>query len=417
MSCVAQDRHDSEPQQYPSAPSASAPSVPRSTPNVLIITVDDMGSADTLNLPTPAIDSIMATKCNHHYTYPVCSSSRCMMLTGDHPWRNGLRANPELFTEGINGDAPTLARLMENTHPNRALIGKWHLGYAAERHPLNMGFTHQYGFLGGSVHPFNHTDSTPDQKIHHDWSRNGVELWQTGNMHMDLIANEANWFIDSAYASGQPWYCHVALPLPHVPFVEGWTYDEHILKIEESVAQILTSVDFGDTFIIFASDHGAHVTTGSNYPLEGGKGDYDEGGIRTFMGYWHPYEDHPPEIDHVTSNLDIWPTIEALLPLPDYAQLDPGTPSKPGLPLWSPAPREILFYEERSYRVMHGCVIANGLKYYLVQRQMPKTDPELVFIEWLRDINDNPVSNSNAMDVMRAKLYAQTPMTPPFGGA
>ena len=72
-----------------------------STPNLLVVLVDQL-RAEVLDGPggdpvsTPCLDALVArgVRCPQATTsYPVCSPSRAMFLSGRSPWRNGVPDN------------------------------------------------------------------------------------------------------------------------------------------------------------------------------------------------------------------------------------------------------------------------------------------------------------------------------------
>ncbi|RMF87949.1 MAG: arylsulfatase, partial [Planctomycetota bacterium] len=139
----------------------------RSTPNVVLILVDDLGYGDlgcygATKVKTPNIDRLAAEGrrfTDAHSASAVCTPSRYALLTGRYP----LRANGG---KGVWGPAPVTSGLIID--PNRltiadvfkikgyatAALGKWHLGFKTGQNdwreplrpgPQDLGFDYYFG--------------------------------------------------------------------------------------------------------------------------------------------------------------------------------------------------------------------------------------------------------------------------------
>ncbi len=98
-------------------------------PNVIFILADDLGretlecyggeSYSTPNLNRLAEEGSRFEAC---YATPMCSPTRCMLMTGRHNFRN--------YTQWarMDFDQPTLGRQMKRGGYDTAVFGKWHLG-------------------------------------------------------------------------------------------------------------------------------------------------------------------------------------------------------------------------------------------------------------------------------------------------
>ena len=114
------------------------------TPNVILIFLDDMGNGDlgvtgALEYQTPAIDKMASEGVrftNFLSAQGVCSASRAGLLTGCYPNRIGISG--ALFPNsnvGINPEETTMAELFKQKGYATAIVGKWHLGDATLHHP------------------------------------------------------------------------------------------------------------------------------------------------------------------------------------------------------------------------------------------------------------------------------------------
>ena len=125
-----------------------------STPNVVVIFIDDLGYADigpfgANGYPTPHLDQM--AKQGRRFTdfvasTAVCSASRIALLTGCNHRRVGISGalGPKAKI-GINSEEMTLAELCKQKGYATACFGKWHLGVQQQFLPLQHGFDQYYG--------------------------------------------------------------------------------------------------------------------------------------------------------------------------------------------------------------------------------------------------------------------------------
>ena len=130
-------------------------------PNVLLILIDDMGYADVgcyggKDIATPHIDrlareGVRLTDC--YSNGPVCTPTRCGLLTGRYQQRFGLEwaLAPGMKGYGLLPENNTIARYLKNAGYRTAMFGKWHLGYEPEVGPNRHGFDEFHGLLSGNV--------------------------------------------------------------------------------------------------------------------------------------------------------------------------------------------------------------------------------------------------------------------------
>jgi len=117
---------------------------------------DDLGYGDIgvhgcRDIPTPHIDSIATNgiRCTSGYvSAPLCSPWRAGLLTGRYQNRFGHEFNPggkvpENF--GLPVGESTIGDHFLRAGYTTALIGKWHLGWKPEFHPLQRGFQEFFG--------------------------------------------------------------------------------------------------------------------------------------------------------------------------------------------------------------------------------------------------------------------------------
>jgi len=173
-------------------------------PNLIIILADDMGYSDPGcfggEITTPAIDRLAreGVRLSHFQNGGMCVVSRASMLTGQW-WP---RAIPNF----------THTRLLpERLHAagyRTALIGKWHLA----GHPLDRGFDHFFGFLGGFS---DHFGGASDYRL----DRGPFNDFGTNYYSSDAFTDRAIHFIQDQPkgAAGQPFFLYLSYQAPHNP--------------------------------------------------------------------------------------------------------------------------------------------------------------------------------------------------------
>lgn len=119
-----------------------------STPNILLILVDDMGR-ETLgcyggeSYVTPNIDRLAArgTRFTHCYCTPMCTPSRAQLVTGRYPYHTGVtklrRDLPDTTLPIDPTKEPQLGRILRSAGYATAVAGKWQLANLDE-HPTHV---------------------------------------------------------------------------------------------------------------------------------------------------------------------------------------------------------------------------------------------------------------------------------------
>lgn len=122
-------------------------------PNVIVIVADDLGYADLGflsqspdDVATPAIDRLAKEGTyftNAYSTSPICSPSRCGLITGRYQQRWG---NFWYGQGGLPNGELTLPQALKKLGYFTKKIGKTHLNGGAAEHPLDHGFDEHLGF-------------------------------------------------------------------------------------------------------------------------------------------------------------------------------------------------------------------------------------------------------------------------------
>ena len=322
-------------------------------PNIVLIVADDLGYAElgcqgARDLPTPHIDSIAENGIRFTSGYvsaPVCCPSRAGFMTGRYQTRFGHELNA-IGVQNLGEDIGlplgerTIADLLKAQGYATGLIGKWHLGAHASRHPQQRGFDDFYGFLneGHYYVPKPYLGVTTWLRIANNPEGPGPRL-RRGRFifsdHMgngndeptydrenpilrgitpiteqryltEALADEAVAFIEKNKQT--PFFLYLAFNAPHSPLQADDAYmrrfahveDIHrriflamVAHMDDSVGRViekLRAIDAeDDTLVFFFSDNGGPTRelTSSNAPLREGKGRVYEGGLRVpFLMQW-----------------------------------------------------------------------------------------------------------------------------------
>ena len=268
-------------------------------PNIILITVDDLGMADVSlydegNTQTPNIDRLGAEGIvfeNAYVTSPVCAPSRAALTTGRYQQRFGfeftiheryLRNRLEYFgfkyfidsypwearwmtkvpneaaieQQGLPSSEITLAEILKKDGYQTGIIGKWHLGYDENHLPSNFGFDEQYGFFSShSLYAPESIDGIVNQKIDADWTDPYIWSGQRNNEHAifrnnkeieendyltDRITDESIAFIEKK--KQDPFFLWVSYNAPHTPLQAPLEYVNKFKHIEDPVKRIYAAM-------------------------------------------------------------------------------------------------------------------------------------------------------------------------------
>lgn len=291
----------------------TALAAPASKPNILLIVADDLGWGElgcqgNPEIPTPHIDAIAKNGVrftNGYVSGPYCSPTRAGLMTGRYQQRYGHEFNPGPAEQAVaNFGLP----LQETTLPQRlksagyvtGMVGKWHLGYRPEFHPLKRGFDEFFGFLGGA-HSYLNAQADPANLI-----LRGTTPVDQMEYATDVFAREAAAFIERN--KSESWFLYLPFNAVHAPLEATEKYMKRFESIADSrrrtFAAMLSAMDDAvgvvmgkldehrlteHTLVFFISDNGgptASITSG-NGPLRGFKSQTWEGGIRVaWMMQW-----------------------------------------------------------------------------------------------------------------------------------
>ncbi|NLR93865.1 sulfatase-like hydrolase/transferase [Flammeovirga agarivorans] len=330
------------------------------SPNIIVIMLDDLGYADLgfhgcKDIQTPNMDRLAAqgvTFSSAYTSYPVCGPSRAGFITGRYQQRFGFERNPQYTTEDDNMGLPltedTFADIMKTAGYHSTIIGKWHLGATEKLHPLNRGFDEFFGHLGGghSYFPEKYTIQYPHQastesESYRTWIQRDFEPVKVSDYLTKEFSKEAVRYIERN--KDNPFFMFLSYNAPHTPleapqeYLDKYasivdndrrTYAAMVDVVDEGVGQILDKLEElaidENTIIFLLSDNGGPEAQNAsdNGVLRGGKSSVTEGGYRVpFLMSWKG-EITPQSYDKPISALDILATSAAV----SNAKLDPEKP-------------------------------------------------------------------------------------------
>ncbi len=288
-------------------------------PNILLIVADDLGYGDlgcygAKVTHTPHLDDLARRGVrftDFHANGPVCSPTRCALLTGQYQQRLGIVGALGEHDPGLTVGVPTIANCLAGEGYASGLVGKWHLGLDMRYCPLKHGFQLFHGHRHGAIDYVSHITKYGG----HDWWHNEEPRDEQGYC-TQLITDHSEAFI-RAHAH-QPFFMFVAHSAIHFPWMapgdpahrrRGVRYDgldrlgphgpeavgrvvqRMIEALDESVGRmvaVLRELDLErDTLIVFLSDNGGivemaggYTQISSNGELRNQKGSLYEGGHR-----------------------------------------------------------------------------------------------------------------------------------------
>lgn len=300
-----------------------------SSPNVLLIMVDDMGYGDLSThgnpyIHTPHLDQLARESVEYKYFYvsPVCAPTRASLLTGMYHQRVGVHSVTNGF-ETMDPDATTLAEILKTVGYRTSIYGKWHLGEYYPSIPQAQGFDDFVGFRTG------HTNQYFDPVLEH----NGKNEQQEGFI-TDILTDRA---LDFMQSGDDPFFCYLAYNAPHTPLQIDSSYFSKFLEeglddrtarvyglvenIDENIGRVMTNLSesnlLENTIIIFLSDNGPisgwqvpQEKMRYNAGLRNQKFTIFEGGIRT-AAFWKWENTWTPRLDSLTvaAHIDVVPTL------------------------------------------------------------------------------------------------------------
>ncbi len=323
--------------------------IPKQTPNIVLVFVDDMGHGDLSVYGSQAIRTPNLDKMAHeglrmqdfYAASPVCSPSRYSLLTGRYPPRGFMhfvffptvedtpmsplykKWNSTFLPHGLLGllpDEVTLAEVLQKVGYRTGLFGKWHLGDQSPHLPNEKGFDHFFGsYYSNDMEPYayyrNHEIALEAPVDQTQLTRN--------------ITTEIKDFIRQAVSKDQPFFAYYPSPFPHTPVhaseafsgrSDGGPYGDCVEEIDWSVGEINRLLEeLGvqeNTLFIFTSDNGPWHEGSPGFHRGRKYQTWDGGQIVPFIAKWPGTIPAGRVTDEMAMNIDLMPTIMNLVGIP-----------------------------------------------------------------------------------------------------
>ena len=184
---------------------------------ILFVLADDMGwgdlnftlSGSTINTPTIYSLSQNGIILSNYYVQPICTPTRCALLSSKYPIHTGLQHGVILdsvpaglpFYNEYNNSLIILPNYIKQNYNNweTHMIGKWHLGFYKRKYtPQMRGFDTFYGYYTGNEEYWNHTSPcwncgnfTALDLGYHNISHDIYDYNQSGIYSTNLFTNKA----------------------------------------------------------------------------------------------------------------------------------------------------------------------------------------------------------------------------------
>jgi arylsulfatase A-like enzyme len=330
-------------------------------PNIVVIVADDLGYDDvgyrSAVIRSPHIDKLVESgvQLENFYVQPQCTPTRVAILTGRYPSRFGTHVTQANNTQALAFGTPTLASALQSTGYKTGIVGKWHLGSKPEWGPLKFGFQESYGALAGAIGVYDHRYRLTQPQYTNTWHRNDELIPDEPGHHVDLVAAEAESFIERH--ADEPFFLYLPFFATHVPLQEPEDWLNKVAHIENpdrrlfaatvahmdhAIGRVVEALDKAEirdnTVIWFTSDNGGLNNHGgntypppdpklrnfsSNKPLRGQKTEVYEGGMRVPAFVSWPGHLEPRVVNAPMHAVDIMPTLMNLVgasvePTPDF---------------------------------------------------------------------------------------------------
>ncbi len=306
-------------------------------PNIIFILADDLGPGDIscyggIRVATPNIDKLAkeGTRFDQYYVAsPVCSPSRCALITGQFPARWKItsylaekqrNAGAEM-ANFLDPRAPALPRALKQAGYRTAHFGKWHLGGGRD-----VTDAPKFAAYGYDEHAGTYESPEPDPDItatNWIWSdKDKFKRWQRTQFFVDktldfLRRNKdqrcfVNLWFDDVHS---PWIPNAAAQKEKNPNVAKnlkpvmSEMDRQIGRLMDGLKEL--GID-NRTLVIFTSDNGPYPhLPGRTIDYRGCKFSLYEGGLRLpFIARWpNVVPADMTDTQTVLGSVDMFPTL------------------------------------------------------------------------------------------------------------
>lgn len=324
----------------------------RSTPNIILILMDDMGYGDigrngANQYETPNLNRLASQGMQFTWYYcpqAVSSASRAGLLTGCYPNRIGISgALMPYSTNGINAEETTIAEMLKTKGYYTGIIGKWHLGHHKQFLPLQHGFDEYYGIpYSNDMWPVDFDGVPIRLKDSTDFkNRYPVLPLVGGNEKVGEVLSLADQDkLTTTYTERavkfieqhkeEHFFLYFPHSMVHIPLgvsekfrgkSKQGMYGDVMMEVDWSIGEIMKALEkYGlkdNTLVIFTSDNGPWLNfgnhAGSTGGLREGKGTSWEGGQREpCIMRWPDVIPAGDVCSQLATALDILPTLAAI---------------------------------------------------------------------------------------------------------
>jgi arylsulfatase A-like enzyme len=307
-------------------------------PNILLILLDDAGYNDVpgfaeRSLPMPNIEQLAneGLRFTRHYSDSTCRPSRLALMTGRYP--SEVAGIPDF--RGVSSEVETLPERLQDAGYSTHHIGKWHIGDTTGLAlPDQQGFDTWFGFLNQFLlrGPNKEGEISYRRPTYQNPWLQGHDL-EPARHHghlTDILADEVVSRIQalSRVEGGekQPWFINYWTFSPHNPATAAGEYLDRfddtpdgrylalLSQTDDAVGKVLAALDEtgqgSNTMVVLASDNGGtNEMTDNNYPFQGKKGVYSEGGNRTPLVFFWPGQIEAGSTGKLAAIQDLMPTL------------------------------------------------------------------------------------------------------------
>ncbi|MBA4031007.1 MAG: arylsulfatase [Planctomyces sp.] len=286
-------------------------SAPRQ-PSFVILLCDDLGYGDLgcyghPHIKSPHLDrlastGLLLTDC--YSAAPVCSPSRCGLLTGRSPHRLGIHDwIPPGSPIHLERDELTIPALLRPHGYKTAIFGKWHANGL-----FNNPAQPQPGDFGFGTWMATQNNAAPSHLNPVNFVRNGTNMGKLEGHASDIVVDAACDWLSKLDASA-PFVLFVTFHAPHEPVAtspeftamykdvaandDEATYFGNVTQTDAAIGRLLGTLEAlnreKETLVFFTSDNGperlkrykgSERSYGRATPLRGQKLDVYEGGYR-----------------------------------------------------------------------------------------------------------------------------------------
>jgi arylsulfatase A len=309
-------------------------------PNFVVILCDDLGYGDLgcfghPMIKTPNLDRLAAqgwrlTDC--YSASPVCSASRCGLLTGRTPSRAGVYDwIPADHPMHLRQDEATIPSLLKQAGYATCHVGKWHLNgkfnSSEQPQPGDHGFDHWFS---------TQNNAAPTHLNPTNFVRNGEPAGTLEGYSCQVVADEAIRWLGKRDAQ-QPFFLFVCFHEPHEPIdsppdlvaeypeatKKGQAlHHANVTNMDRAVGRLTAALDdlklTDNTLVYFSSDNGPETldrypgawrSHGSPGPLRGMKLHLYEAGMRVpGIVRWPGHVKPGQVVQEPVCSLDLLPT-------------------------------------------------------------------------------------------------------------